>query len=93
MVERRAFSRRDRGSKPPAAVSKFRSPPLCLCLSEETLKTVGPFYMVSMPGEVTYQRRREMKKNVMDPRERRTLLKTFHVVVHIVTVVRSDVTW
>ena len=25
--------------------------PLCLCLSEETLKAVGPFYLVSMPGE------------------------------------------
>ena len=23
-----------------------------LCLSEETLKAVGPFYIVSMPGEV-----------------------------------------
>ena len=23
-----------------------------LCLSDETVKTVGPFYMVSMPGEV-----------------------------------------
>ena len=26
--------------------------PLCLCLSEETLKAVGPFYLVSIPGEV-----------------------------------------
>ena len=25
---------------------------LSLCLSEETLKAVGPFYLVSMPGEV-----------------------------------------
>ena len=25
-----------------------------LCLSEETLKAVGPFYMVAMPGEVKY---------------------------------------
>ena len=25
-----------------------------LCLSEETLKAVGPFYPVSMPGEVKY---------------------------------------
>ena len=23
-----------------------------LCLSDETLKAVGPFYLVSMPGEV-----------------------------------------
>ena len=28
--------------------------PLCQCLSEETLKTVGPFYLVSMPVEVKY---------------------------------------
>ena len=26
--------------------------PLCLCLSKETLKAVGPFYLVSMSGEV-----------------------------------------
>ena len=26
--------------------------PLCQYLSEETLKAVGPFYLVSMPGEV-----------------------------------------
>ena len=24
--------------------------PLCQCLLEETLKAVGPFYLVSMPG-------------------------------------------
>ena len=28
-----------------------------LCLSDETLKAVGPFYMVSMPGEVKYPTR------------------------------------
>ena len=28
--------------------------PLCQCLSDETLKAVGPFYLVSMPGEVKY---------------------------------------
>ena len=26
--------------------------PLCQCLSKETLKAVGPFYLVSTPGEV-----------------------------------------
>ena len=26
--------------------------PLCQCLSEETLKAVGPLYLMSMPGEV-----------------------------------------
>ena len=25
--------------------------PLCQCLSKETLQAVGPFYLVSMPGE------------------------------------------
>ena len=25
-----------------------------LCLSDETLKAVGPFYLVSMPGKVKY---------------------------------------
>ena len=25
---------------------------LCQCLSDETVKAVGPFYLVSMPGEV-----------------------------------------
>ena len=28
--------------------------PPCQCLSDETLKAVGPFYLVSMPGEVKY---------------------------------------
>ena len=44
---------RDSGSS--AAVLKlrqFRAPHICLCLSEETLKASGPFYLVSVPGEV-----------------------------------------
>ena len=32
--------------------------PLCQCLSEETLNAVGPFYLVSMPGEVKYPTQR-----------------------------------
>ena len=41
----------------PAAVKTFGTlatpfTPPCQCLSDETLKAVGPFYMVSMPGEV-----------------------------------------
>ena len=32
--------------------TQFRSPHICLCLSEETLKAGGPFYLVCMPGEV-----------------------------------------
>ena len=54
-VERRTVNRGDGGSIPPAAVSKLRQirlPRGCLCLSEETLKAGGPFYLVSMPGEV-----------------------------------------
>ena len=55
MVERRTVNRGEDGSIPPAAVMKlkqFHSPHICLCLSEETLKAGGPFYLVSMPGEV-----------------------------------------
>ena len=26
--------------------------PICQCLSDETLEAAGPFYLVSMPGEV-----------------------------------------
>ena len=42
---------------PPTAVSKLRQ--MCdeqnyLCLLKETLKAGGPFYLVSMPGEVKY---------------------------------------
>ena len=57
MVERRTVNRGDGGSIPPTAVSKlrqFRLPHIYLCLSEETLKVGGPFYPVSMPGEVKY---------------------------------------
>ena len=56
MVECRSVNRGDGDSIPPTAVSKlrqFRSPHICLCLSEETLKADGPFYLVSKPGEVT----------------------------------------
>ena len=45
-VERRTVNRGDGGSIPPTAVSKlrlFRSPNICLCLSEETLKSSDPF--------------------------------------------------
>ena len=55
MVVRRAVKGGDGGSIPPTAVSKlkqFRSPHICLCLSEDKLKAGGPFYLVSMPGEV-----------------------------------------
>ena len=51
----RGVSRGDSGSIPPSAVSKlsqFRSPNICLCLSEETITADGPFYLVSVPGDV-----------------------------------------
>ena len=54
-VERRTLNRGDGVSIPPAAAAKlkqFRSPHLCLCLSEESLKAARPFYLVSMPREV-----------------------------------------
>ena len=41
--------------QPPAAISKLRqlrSHHICLCLLEKILKAGGPFYLVSMPGEV-----------------------------------------
>ena len=55
MVKHRTVNRGDGGSILPTAVLKlrqFRSPHICLCLSEEKLKAGGPFYVVSMPGEV-----------------------------------------
>ena len=45
------------GSNPRRAASElwqFRSPHFWQCLSEETLKAVGPFYLVSISGEVKY---------------------------------------
>ena len=53
-VERRTVNRKDRGSIPRTAISKlrqFRSPHICMCLSEEILKADVPFYLVSTPGE------------------------------------------
>ena len=44
-VVHRTVNLGDGGSIPPTAVSKFkqfRSPHICLCLSEETLKASGP---------------------------------------------------
>ena len=54
-IKCRTINRGDGGSIPPSAVLKlgqFRSLNIYLCLSEETLKAGGPFYLVSMPGEV-----------------------------------------
>ena len=55
-VECRTVNRGDGGSIPPTVISKlrqFRTPHIA-CLSEETLKAGGPFYLVSMPGEVKH---------------------------------------
>ena len=51
MVEHQTLGRGDQGTKPPAAVSKLGQfcPSHFICLSEETLKAVGPFYLASMP--------------------------------------------
>ena len=57
MVERRTVNRGSGASITSTAVAKlrqFRLPHICLCFSEETLKAGGPFYMVSMQGEVKY---------------------------------------
>ena len=70
MVDRRTVNRGDGGSIPPAAVSKlrqFRSPHICLCLSEETLKAGGPFYLVSVPGEVKDPTQGVNVQPVVDP--------------------------
>ena len=56
-VECRTVNQGNGGSIPPNTVlklSQYLSPHICLCLSEETLKAGGPFYLVSMPGEVKY---------------------------------------
>ena len=54
MVECRTVNRGDGGSIPPVAVLKLRQfdHPTFAGLSKETLKAGGPFYLVSMPGEV-----------------------------------------
>ena len=57
LLQRRTVNRGDRGSSLPAAVSKlsqFRSPDICLCLSEENQNAGGPSYLLSVPGEVKY---------------------------------------
>ena len=54
-AEHPTVNRGDGGSILPTAISKlmqYRLSHICLCLSEETLKAGGPFYLVSMPGEV-----------------------------------------
>ena len=56
-LERATDNRVVAGSNPAEAVWKlwqFSLPPFSQCLSEDTLKAVGPFYLVSMPGEVKY---------------------------------------
>ena len=68
MIERRVFGRRDGVRN---LLRRFEAwaisfTPLCLCLSEETVKAVGPSYLVSMPGEVKYPTQGNGKKHVMD---------------------------
>ena len=62
MVSTPAWHAGDLGSIPRPVMLYFRRKNLALnitdcvslCLSEETLKAVGPFYLVSMPGGVKY---------------------------------------
>ena len=66
---RRTVNRGDSGSIPLTAVSKlrqFHSPHICLCLSEETLKADGSFYLMSMPGEVKDSRQGVNVQPVVD---------------------------
>ena len=54
-LEHTTEAREVAGSNPTGVASIHRQvhlPPHGLCVSEETLKAVGPFYPVSMPGEV-----------------------------------------
>ena len=57
MVEHSTDDRKVLGSIPADTASELFGPftPLCQRLSGETLKVVGPFYLVSMPGEVKYR--------------------------------------
>ena len=55
VAERRTFRSKGPGFK--TTCCRFKTwanlfTPFCSCLSEETLKAVGPFYLVSVPGEV-----------------------------------------
>ena len=55
LLERSTGDRGVLGSSPGRAASElwqFRLTHLQLCISRETIKAVGPFYLVSMPGEV-----------------------------------------
>ena len=55
-LERATEDRVAAGSNPTEAAWKLQMAisftPLCQCLSEETLKAVDPFYLVSAPGQV-----------------------------------------
>ena len=50
-VERQTVNREDGGTIPPAAISNLGHF-IYLGLLEETPKAAGPFYLVSLPGEV-----------------------------------------
>ena len=64
MVSTPAYHAADRGSNPARTrrdyllacknLALYIRDCVSLCLSDETLKAVGPFYLVSMPGEVKY---------------------------------------
>ena len=53
-LERRTGDRVVLGSNPAGGTLPIPFTPLCQCISEETLKSVGPFYLVSMRRDVKY---------------------------------------
>ena len=40
------------------------NPTIYMCRSDETLQAVGPFYLVYMPGEVTWTPRSNLEKDM-----------------------------
>ena len=68
MVERRAFGRRDRGSKPPPpfrSLGNFVHPTLPVSFGRES-KSRWSLLSMSMPGEVKHSTQGNEKKPVMD---------------------------
>ena len=54
---------------------------LCPCLSEETIKAVGPFYLVSMSGEVKVSTQGNGKTCELNTPERAVDLSTHYLPV------------
>ena len=61
LVRAQSVDREDVGSMSRFETWAISFTPLCMCLSEGTLKAVGPFYLVSISGEVKYHLQRNGK--------------------------------